>query len=55
MLSVTVFTFSWVGATAAATAVLVGRIFGNLFLVAPARRMVDRLPTRRLAAAGTPS
>tara|TARA_B100000586_G_scaffold257814_1_gene221803 strand:- start:143 stop:865 length:723 start_codon:yes stop_codon:yes gene_type:complete len=55
VLSITVFTFSWVGATAAATAILVGRIFGNLSLVAPARRMVGRLTASRLTAAGTPS
>jgi hypothetical protein len=42
VLTVTIFSLSWVGATAAAAAMLVGRIAGNLWLIAPAGRLSRR-------------
>ena len=40
VLTVTIHVFSWIGVVAAATAILLGRIVGNLWLVAPATAAV---------------
>ena len=42
VLAVTIHSLSWVGAVAAATAILLGRAVGNFWLVAPARSVVRR-------------
>ena len=48
VLAVTIHTLSWVGAVGATTAILIGRILGNVCLIAPAGRAARRLSTAHL-------
>ncbi|MEE2963794.1 MAG: hypothetical protein VX427_06540 [Acidobacteriota bacterium] len=53
VLAVTVQTLSWVGAVGAATAIVIGRLIGNLSLIAPVGRMTRRAPRPDMV--GSPS
>ena len=50
VLAVTIYSLSWVGVVAAATAILLGRVVGNLWLITPAIGVA-----RRHAAASSPT
>ena len=47
VLAVTIHSLSWVGAVAAATAILLGRVIGNLWLIAPAIGVARQHATSR--------